>query len=101
MSARKPSLRAVAPDEKPAPKKVPLTVTKAAESGSHRDLLVAMRTRVAKAVEDVTTPARDLAALTRRLHEIARELEALDAAAEQEAESSGEVADEAFDAEAL
>lgn len=70
------SLRVVAADE-PAPRKH--TVTSAAADGSRRDLLVAMRARVATAVEDPNTPARDLAALTRRLMEIAKDIEALDA----------------------
>jgi hypothetical protein len=44
-----------------------------------RDLLVALRTRIAQSVEDSNTPAPALAALSRRLLEIARKLEALDA----------------------
>ena len=66
-----------------------------------RELLVAMRTRTAKAVEDVNTPARDLAALTRRLLEIAREIESIDQRAAQEAAEDVEIADEAFDASAV
>lgn len=101
MAARKP-LRAVAPDEKPAPRsKRALSVSEAAESGSHRDLLVAMRERIAKAVQDVNCPARDLAALTRRLQDIAREIEAIDAREAEEAAESGDVADAAWDAQAL
>jgi hypothetical protein len=59
----------------------PKTVTEAADSGTQRELLVAMRARVAHAVEDPKTMARDLAALTRRLMEIAREIEAIDSRA--------------------
>lgn len=78
-------LRAVGPDDAPPPKKrAPLTVTQAASSGSQRDLLAAMRDRVAKDVEDPNTPSRDLAALTRRLMEITREIEAIDARAEED-----------------
>jgi hypothetical protein len=54
-------------------------VTVAAQSGSHRDLLVALRSRIAQAVEDPNTPPRDLASLSRRLLEIAKEIEAIDA----------------------
>lgn len=57
-----------------------LTVQAAAESNDQRKLLVAMRARIADAVGDPNTPARDLAALTRRLLEIAKDLKALDAA---------------------
>lgn len=99
MATRKPQLRAVSPGEKPARSR-PKTVSEAADTGSTRDLLVAMRTRIAKAVEDPDTPARDLAALTKRLVEVVRDIEAIDAR-EDEAGSSGEVADEEFDAAAI
>jgi ribosome-binding protein aMBF1 (putative translation factor) len=99
MTARKPRLRAVSPGEKAEAVK-PKTVSEAADTGSTRDLLVAMRTRIAKAVEDSETPARDLAALTKRLVEVVRDIEAIDAR-EDEAGSSGEVADEEFDAAAI
>jgi len=75
---KKVALRSVAPDEKPAR---PKTITEAADSGTQRELLAAMRGRIAKAVEDPGTPARDLAALSRRLLEIAREIEAIDSRA--------------------
>ena len=64
----------------PAPPKQPMTVQAAAATGDQRMLLVAMRTRIAEAVGDPNTPARDLAALSRRLLEIAKDLKALDAA---------------------
>ena len=85
--AAKTALRAVAADEK-APQRRPKTVTQAADDGTQRELLVAMRARVAGAVEDPNTPARDLAALTKRLLEIAREIDAIDARAAEEAEES-------------
>src|SRR5690348_15712075 len=100
MAARKAPLRAVTADEKPTPKR-PKSVTQAADDGTPRELLVALRTRIAKQVEDVNCPPRDLASLSRRLLEIAKEIEALDAAVEQEAAEDADVADEAFDAEAL
>jgi hypothetical protein len=62
---------------------------------------VATRDRIAVAVENQNTPARDLAALTKRLMEIARDIEAIDARAEQEAIEGGITPDEAWDAEAL
>ena len=100
MASRKPGLRSVAADEKPRPAR-PKTVTTAAADGDRRELLVAMRARVATAVEDPNTPARDLAALTRRLLEIAKEIEAIDAAAEQEAIERDVTPDEDFDASAI
>ena len=101
MAARKTSLRVVAAGESPQAPQKPKTVTEAADKGTTRELLVAMRARIAKAVEDPNTPARDLAALTKRLVEVVRDIEAIDAREEQEAERGGPVSDEAFSAEAL
>lgn len=83
------------------PPKKPLTVTDAASAGTHRDLLVAMRARVATAVQDPNTPARDLAALTRRLMEIAKDIEAMDAAAREEAEDLADAPDEDWNEAAI
>lgn len=101
MAGSQRNLRAVAPDEKPAKPAKKLTVTQAAESGNHRALLAAMRERIAKAVSDPNCPPRDLAALTRRLQDIAKEIEAIDLAEKQEADSGGTAQDEAFDASAI
>lgn len=76
MAAGKP-LRAVAPDEK-APA-APKTVDQAAKSGDRRALLVAMRDRIAKAVANTDCPPRDLASLTKRLSDIAQDIESIDA----------------------
>ena len=95
--SRKPELRAVSEGEK-AP--LPLTVTEAAKSGDARSLLVSMRDRIALAVENPDTPSRDLAALTKRLMETVREIEAIDARALEEG-SDEEVTDGEFDAEAI
>ena len=100
MGAPRKPLRAVAPDEVAKPS-APLTVAQAAEKGSHRDLLVAMRERVAAAVSDPRCPPRDLAALTRRLQDIAEKIEAIDARSKEEAMSGDAVADEAFDSSAV
>ncbi len=97
---KKAPLRAVAPDEKP-PDAKPLSVVEAAEAGNHRALLAAMQTRIAVAVQNPNTPPRDLAALTRRLHEIANDIAAIDAAA-GEGDDLGEASrtpDEEFDGE--
>ena len=100
MPPRKP-LRAVSEGEKaPAPQS-PKTVTQAAKDGTTRELLVAMRDRTAKAVEDPNTAARDLAALTKRLMEIVRDIEAIDARALEEGDSGVSVEDGEFDASAV
>jgi len=98
MTARKSPLRAVGPDEVVTAARTPMTVTGAANDGDRRDLLSAMRERVAQAVEDGATPARDLAALTRRLMEIAREIEAIDAREHEESEDAQPAADEEWQA---
>jgi hypothetical protein len=93
-------LRAVSPGERPARKRA-ATVSQAAASGSHRDLLVAMRSRVAKTIEDPKCPPRDLASLTRRLQDIAREIEEIDSRDHDDITHAAATADDGFDAEAL
>lgn len=99
-------LRAVSPDEEPprvtAKEVTPKSVTAAAESGNAKELLLALRARVAKAVEDPNCPPRDLAALSRRLQDIGRDIEAIEAREKQEAaEDVDGHPDEAWDSEAL
>ncbi len=106
--AAKTNLRAVKagesasrrPTRKPA---TPKSVAQAASSGSHRELLVAMRERIARTVSDPDCPPRDLAALTRRLQDIAKEIDALDLRARQEAAEGGSGAadDETWNSEAI
>ncbi len=93
------TLRAVAPDEVPPPRR-DFTVTEAAKEGTARDLLAAMRDRIAKAVEDEHTSPRDLAALTKRLGEMVREIEAIDARESEVAESVA-IEDGRFDVSAI
>lgn len=98
MAATSRTLRAV-PTGARARKKPAKSVTKAADSGTSRELLVAMKARVAEAVENPNTPGRDLASLTKRLMEIVREIEAIDARAAEEARESGEATpDDAWEA---
>lgn len=92
------TLRVVKDETPPQRKPAQKSVTQAAKNGTPRELLVAMRDRIAVAVEDEKTSPRDLAALTRRLAEVVRDIEQIDAREEQEAASAaGEAADEAFD----
>jgi len=77
------------------------TVAEAAK-GDTRGLLVAMRDRVALAVSDPDCPARDLAALTKRLQDIVRDIELIDAAEESEHEQTGgKLINVNFDASAI
>lgn len=79
---RSRALRAVDAVEEPTGTPQPLSGSiQTAATGSRRDLLVAMRDMVARNLDE-GVPARELAALTRRLLEITKEIEAIDAADE-------------------
>lgn len=101
MPPKTPALRAVKPDEVAPGSVKPKTVSDAAENGTTRELLVAMRNRIAKAVEDLNTPARDLAALTKRLTEVVRDIEAFDARKDDDVDEGAEPADDTYDPEAI
>lgn len=83
--AEQNSLRAVADgelapeDETYSPADQSQSVAEAAKSGSRRALLVAIRDRIAEAVTSKACAPRDLASLTKRLQDIANEIEAIDA----------------------
>lgn len=97
MAARR--LRVATPADAPAK---PLTLVEAAAKGDDLAELRAMRMRIARAIADPDTPARDLASLSRRQIEIGREIRALEALAKQEADGAdAAVPDEEFDAAAL
>lgn len=74
-----PSRLKVVTDKTPRTPRLPATVKTAADKGSRRELLVALRSRIAVDIDNPNTPPRDLAALSRRLLEIVKEIEALDA----------------------
>jgi hypothetical protein len=57
-----------------------------------------MRSRIAKAVQDPNTAARDLAALSRRLIEIAKDIEAIDAREAEEDADAESTADGEWEA---
>lgn len=73
------------------------SVTEAAEKGTQLELLEAMRARVAKAVQSEETPPRDLAALTKRLVDIVKEIEAIKARDEPRSGSPDVPDDDSFD----
>lgn len=91
---RKAPLRAVTPEER---REIPGTILQAAETGSRLDELRAMRRRLARALDDPNTPARDLAALSRRQLEIGREIEAIVIAEDEDHSVVANTDDEAFD----
>lgn len=98
MATRKP-LRAVTSDDKPE-KAPPKTLAEAAEDGSYLEILVAQRREMIRDVKEVSGPAK--AAMHRQIALHSKEIAALKAAAEQEANEDADTADdEPFDSEAL
>lgn len=80
----------------------PSTVAHAAESGSRRDLLEALRRRLAAALDDERTQPRDLSPITMRLRDIARELAEMDAEEQDDdIDTAATVPDEPFDPRSL
>lgn len=69
------------PDDQPTRRPRRRGTVELAATKSRRDLLVALRDRISADI-DGGVPARDLASLSRRLLEIARDIEAIDAAEE-------------------
>lgn len=77
-----PPLRAVAAGEKvavPAHASAAKTVAQAAKSKDAREVLVATRDRIAKAIDDPKCPFRELGVLTKRLEDIREKIESIDA----------------------
>lgn len=75
------NLRAVSPGDSPQKKRKPrvTSVSTAASNGDRLGELRAMRKVLARVIDDESTPARDLAALTRRLIEVSRDIESEEA----------------------
>jgi hypothetical protein len=89
-------LRPVGHDETVA-KPRRLSVTEAANEGTHRELLAALRDRVAAAVQSPNCPPVALAALSRQLTSLSKELAAIDARVEDEISEAAQVPDEVWD----
>jgi hypothetical protein len=80
----KPPLRAVSPSERAPQRKKRLTVTQAAKADSHRELLAALRDRLAAAVENPNCNDVALAALSRQISLISKELSIMDTEASED-----------------
>lgn len=94
MSRQQAPLRAVTPGET---RNAPKTILEAAEQGSRLEELRAMRRRIARALDDPNTPARDLAALSRRQLEIGKEIEAIVVAEDEDHSVVVNTHDDAWD----
>jgi hypothetical protein len=82
-----------------APPAKPKTLTEAVDGGTYLEILVAQRRQMIADLSEAKGPA--LAALHRQIALHSKEIAALQSEAQQEATEDAEVADEAFDAEAL
>ena len=87
MAANRP-LRAVVDGEKPPKKPEPLTLAQAVETGDYLKILIAQRYEIAEAIPDEKGPAK--AALHRQLSLISKEIEGLEAQAQEEADDAEE-----------
>ncbi len=67
-------------------KRAPTTVAQAVKDGSPRDVLMTLRARIAQTIDAPDTPPRDLAALSRRLVDIDKELRDMEATEKEESE---------------
>jgi hypothetical protein len=87
-------LRPVGPDEKPV-KSRKLSVSEAAADGTHRELLLALSARIARTVEATDCNPVALAALSRQLTLISKELSVIDAHVDDELAGAAALPDEA------
>lgn len=94
------ALRVVGPGEV-APKPKPMTIIEAVIAGDRLAELIATHRRIALAVQNENTPARDLASLTRRQLEISKEIESMKRQHEEEAEHGAISGDESWSEEAI
>ena len=90
---RNPGLRVAVSTDQPV--ELPL-VQRAAASGDRRELLVALRHRLAYTMDDEHTMARDLVSRSKGLVDLAKEIETIDAFEEQEQQRLA-VGDEPWD----
>lgn len=100
MTRKKPALRPVGDDERKPEPEPALTLPQAVETGDYRKILVAQRREIAASIPEERGPAK--AALHRQLSLIAKEIQALDQKAKQEAGEDAELSGEqAWDEEAI
>jgi hypothetical protein len=93
-------LRAVGPGETAAkPKK--LTVVQAAKDGTHHEVLLALQTRIAEAVQAPSCNPVALAALSRQLVLISKELSMITARVEDGIAEAARVPDEPWSGDAV
>lgn len=97
--AHKPSLRAVERGEAPPHTSKPMTLLEAIESGDYLQILMAQRRDIVASLPEEKGPAK--AAMHRQLSLLSKEIESLEARAQEEAEDVEAVGDEEWNAEAI
>lgn len=95
----KPPLRAVKPGETPPEPLKIMTLAQAIECGDYLEILRAQRRDIADSLPEEKGPAK--AALHRQLSLISKEIEGIEARAEEEADDAEFEADETWDEEAI
>jgi hypothetical protein len=90
-------LRPVQPDERVEVPQKRLTVTEAAQQGDHRAMLFALRDRLAQSVASTSTNPVALAALTRQMVLISKELSVISAREDDAVGEAAQTPDEAWD----
>jgi hypothetical protein len=100
MAAVRQRLRAVKTGEHAKVSPARKTVAQAAKSGQQRELLVAMRDRIAETLSG-DCPPRDLASLSKRLQDIAKDIAALDATVAAQSSTNLNDYDNTFDPAAI
>lgn len=83
--------------ETPAKPEKPLSIVEAADAGDRLEELRAMRRRIARAMDDPKTPARDLSPLARNQLAIGKEIEALELLRTEESSVVAGTEDEVWD----
>ena len=100
--SRSTKLEVVGPNSpRRSAKKKRLTIVQAVKSGDRVAELEATHLRIAAAVEDESTPARDLASLTKRQLEISKEIESLRKQQKEAAKDGAISEDEDWSEEAI
>lgn len=70
------------------------SISRAVEGGSSKDVLLTLRRRLARALDDEATPPRDLASLSRRLLEVDEQIRTIDLAEAERQRQEGSEATE-------
>ena len=94
------ALHAIGPDDVPPALPRPKTIAEAVERGSTLDVLRLARERIARTLDEPNCPPREQASLSRRLIEMGKEIDAIEARSLED-DPVAKVEDGKFDAAAI